>query len=136
MSLNGGLDCFFVGALDRHCHRATTALPHPENWCLAHGAATGLELLPFVLVRFFAADERFIDFNDAFKLFEFRAARLAQPVKDEPCRLLRDSNFLGELHGRNALARRHKQIHRVHLCSGTCDRSKIVPVRTVKSSLH
>jgi hypothetical protein len=35
-------------------------------------------------------------------------------MEDEPRRLLRDANFLGELHRRNALARRHKQIHRVN----------------------
>jgi hypothetical protein len=105
MPLNGGLDCFFVGALDRHCNRAPAALPYTKNWRLANGAATGLELLPFVLVRLFAADKGFVDFDNSFKLFEFRSARLAQPVKDKPSGLLRDTDFLGELGGRNALAR-------------------------------
>jgi hypothetical protein len=58
-----------------------------------------------VLVRLFAADKGFVDFDNSFKLFEFRSARLAQPVKDKPSGLLRDTDFLGELGGRNALAR-------------------------------
>jgi hypothetical protein len=47
-------------------------------------------------------------------IFEFRAACLPEPVKSEPSGLLGDPDFLGELHGRNALARRHKQIHRIN----------------------
>jgi hypothetical protein len=35
-------------------------------------------------------------------------------VKDKPSGLLRDPDLFGELHGRNALARRHKQIHRIN----------------------
>ena len=35
-------------------------------------------------------------------------------MQDEPSRLLRDADFLGELHRGNALAGRHEQVHRVN----------------------
>jgi len=67
-----------------------------------------------VLVLFEAADIGFVNLDDTLKLFEFIAASFAEPVQDEPSRLLRDANFLGELHRGYALAGRHKQIHRVN----------------------
>jgi len=67
-----------------------------------------------VLVRLFAADIRFINLNDALKLREIGAARFAQPMQDKPSRLLRDADFLGELHRGNTLARGNKKIHRVN----------------------
>ena len=100
--------------LDRHRDSTSAALAHAKNRRLADRPASGLEFLGLVLVRLFPANIGFVDFDDALQHFELRSARLAQPMKDEPSRLLRDPDFLGELHGGNALARRHKQIHRVN----------------------
>ena len=111
--MNGGLDCLFIRPLDWHSDRTAAALSHTKNRRLANRAASSLELLELMLVLFEAAYEGFVNFDDALQLFKLRSARLAQPMKDEPCGLLRDPDFLGELHGRNALASRHKQIHRV-----------------------
>jgi hypothetical protein len=72
-------------------HCPTTTLAHAKNRRLADRPASYLELLGVVLVGFLAADERFIDFDDAAELLEIGStARLAQPVQDEPSRLLRD----------------------------------------------
>ena len=104
-----------VYALDWHRDRSPTALSHTKDRRLADRAATGLELLGLMLVGLFPTDDKgFIDFDDALQFFKFRAARLAQAVKHKPSRLLRDPDFFGELHGRNALASRHKQVHRVN----------------------
>ena len=73
-----------------------------------------LELLGLVLVLFDAADIRLVNLNDALELLKIRAAGLAEAMQNKPRRLLRDADFLRELHGRNALARRHKEIHRVN----------------------
>jgi hypothetical protein len=108
------LDGFFVGVGNRNCNRATAALAQTKNRRFANGPAPGFELLRFVLVLFDAADKGFIDFNNAFELREIGAAtRLAEPVQDEPSRLLRNADFLGELHRRNALAGRYKQVHSI-----------------------
>ena len=113
-SPNSGVDRLFVCALNRHGDGSAAALTHTQDGCFADCAAACIELLGLVLVGLFAADIGFVNFDDALQLFELRSARLAKPVKDKPSRLLRDPDFLGELHGRNALARRHKQIHRVN----------------------
>ena len=68
-----------------------------------------------MLVGFLAADERFVDFDDTGELLEIgTAASFPQPMQDEPSRLLRDPDFLGELHRGYALAGRHEQVHRVN----------------------
>ena len=46
-------------------------------------------------------------------LLEFVAARLAEPTEHEPCRLLCDADFLGELHATDTLARGHQEVHRI-----------------------
>ncbi len=112
--MNGGLDRFLVRALYWHSDRAPASLAHAEHRRFADRAASSLELLGFMLVLFDPAHVGFVDFDNALQHFELRSARFAQPMKDKPRRLLRDPDFLGELHGRNALARRHKQIHRVN----------------------
>jgi hypothetical protein len=114
MLMNSGLNCFLICALDRRCDRSAAALAHPKNGRLADCSATRLELLVFVLVSLDPADIGFVDFDNAAKLLEVTAAGFAKPVQKEPCRLLRDPDFLGKLHARNALARCHKQIHRVN----------------------
>ena len=60
-----------------------------------------------MLVLLFAAEVRFVNFNDAPQERRVVAASLAQPLKNEPCRLLSDPDFLRKLHGRDALARGH-----------------------------
>lgn len=67
-----------------------------------------------VLVLLLAARVGLIDFDDALQLGQIITARLAKPLQQEPRRLLRDADFLGELHGRDALARRDQQVHRVN----------------------
>jgi hypothetical protein len=112
--MNSGLNSFLICALDRRCNRSAAALAHPQNGRLADRAATSFELLVFVLVSFDPADISFVDFYNAAKLLEVTAAGFAKPMQKEPCRLLRDPDFLGELQARNTLARRNKQIHRVN----------------------
>jgi hypothetical protein len=53
-------------------------------------------------------------FNDSTQLLEILAACLAKPTKNKPRGVLRDADFLCQLHRRNALARRHNEIHRVN----------------------
>jgi hypothetical protein len=112
--INRVLNRLFVSALDRHGAGASAAFAHSENRGLAHSSATSLELLGFVLVLFNAADVGLVNLDDALKLREVRAASLAQTMQHKPRRFLRDADFLRKLHGRNALARRHKEIHRVN----------------------
>jgi hypothetical protein len=113
--IDGGLDRLFVGACDRHADSATPALAHSENGGLADRPASGLELLGLVLVLFDAAYIGFVDFDDAFELAQVvTAAGFAQAVQHKPSRLLSDTDFLGELHAGDALAGRHKQVHRVN----------------------
>jgi hypothetical protein len=113
--MNSALDCFSIGAADRHGNGSAATFPHAENRRLANGATASLELLAFVFVCLLAADEGFIDFNDASKLAKvITAASFPQAMQNEPSRLLRDPDFLGELHARNALASGHKQVHRVN----------------------
>lgn len=114
MPVNGALDRFFIRRLDWHSDRTTATLSHAKHGRLADRAAPGLEFLGLVLVLFEPSYIGFVYFYDALQHFELRSARFAQPVKNEPSGLLSDANFLGKLHGRNALARRHKQIHRVN----------------------
>jgi hypothetical protein len=110
-----GLDGCLVGASNRNGNRSAAALAHTENGCFSDSPAPGFQLLGFVLVLFDAADKRFVDFDDAFELAQIvAAASFPQAVQHEPSRLLRDPNFLGELHGRYALARRHKQVHGIN----------------------
>jgi hypothetical protein len=109
-----GLDRLRVRADDRHGDRAPAALAHTKNWSLANRATARLELLRLVFVGFLAADECFINLNDASKFLEIGATTsLPQAVQDEPSRLLGNPNFLRQLHRGYALARRHKQVHRV-----------------------
>jgi hypothetical protein len=110
-----GLDRLGVCSGDRHGDRPSATLPHAENWRLADRTTSSLEFLAFVFVGFLAADKRLINFDDAGELLEIGTATgFPQPMQDEPSRLLRDPNFLGELHRGYALAGRHEQVHRVN----------------------
>jgi len=103
-----------VNRFDGQRYGVPAALPHTDNGSLADRAATGVQFLVLVLVGFLPADVGFVDFDDAGELAEILAARLAQPAEDEPRGLLRDANFLRQLHRRDALARGHNEIHRVN----------------------
>jgi len=69
-----GLDRLRVRSADRHDNWPAGALAHSENWGLAYRAASRLEFLAFVFVGFLAADERFINFDDASQLARHRQA--------------------------------------------------------------
>ena len=115
MPVDSGLNRLFVGVRNRHADSATAPLPHSENGGFPDRAATGLKLLGLMLVLFDSTDIGFVDFDDAFELAQVvAAASFPQAVQHEPSRLLRDPDLLGELHARDALAGRHKQIHRVN----------------------
>jgi hypothetical protein len=86
---------------------------HSANGSLAHGAASEVLLVGFVLVNFQTADERLVNLNRAAKFVQVFAARFAETVKDKPRGFLSDADFLGQLHRRDALASRHEQVHRI-----------------------
>ena len=66
-----------------------------------------------------------------------RTASLTQTVKHEPCRFLLNANLFGDLHGADALTGGDEQVHGIEpLMQRDVDRSKMVPVRMVKSSWH
>ncbi len=52
-----------------------------------------------VLIALFPSNEAFVYFDDATQLIKViaRAARFAQALEHEPCRLLRDANLLRQL---------------------------------------
>lgn len=114
MAMNGGLDRFLVRALDRHSDCPAPALTHTENGRLADRAPSGIEFLGLMLVLFDATDIGLVNLDNALQHFELRPAGFTKTMKDEPCRFLRDPDFLCELHRRNALAGRHEQVHRVN----------------------
>jgi hypothetical protein len=114
MLMDGGLDCLFVGILYRHGNGAAAAFAHTENRRLANRASPGLELLGLMFVFLNAADESFVNFNDAFQLFELRSASLSKPVQHEPSGFLRNTDLFRQLHAGYALASRHEQVHRVN----------------------
>ena len=60
------------------------------------------------------ADKAFINLYRAAKRFHFIPARLAQTVKQEPSRRLRDRKFLAQLHRGDTLASGEQQVHAVY----------------------
>src|SRR5579862_141025 len=103
-----------IGAVNGPRYRAPAAFAHAENRRLADRTASRVQLFVIVLVGLFAADVRLVDFDDAGELAEILTASLAKTTEDEPCGFLGDADFLGKLHGRDALARRDEQVHRVN----------------------
>lgn len=113
---NGVLNGLRIGAGKLDClgAPALAALFHAEHCGLANCAATGFQLFVLVLVGLDPAHIGFVNLDQALQHRHVAAACFPEPMQDEPCGLLRDANFLGELHRRYSLARRHEQIHRVN----------------------
>ena len=100
-----------IGSRNGIGDRAAIAFTHSNDSGLTDGAATSIQLLTGVLVLFLATDIGLIDFNDARQDGKVVAAGFAEPLKNEPSGLLRDADFLGQLHRGNALARSDEQVH-------------------------
>ncbi len=113
VGMDGGLQRGCVRAFQRHRNRAPAAFPHPHDSTLADAATPCPQFLVFVLVGFLPSDEHFVNFNHALQLLQLASARLPQPMQDEPCGLLCDSDFLRQLERTDALAGGHKQVHRI-----------------------
>ena len=113
VTMNSVLDFFHADRLERHGFRPSTTLPHSEYRSLANRAASEILFVGLVLVDFQTADESLIDLDRAAQFLQVFAARFAETVENEPRGFLSDSNFLRQLHRRNALASRDEQIHRV-----------------------
>src|ERR1700730_8941369 len=103
-----------VTASDGLGDNPAAALAHSQDRSLADRATPGITPLRGMFIFFEAANICFVDFDNATQFLKVGTARLAKPMQKEPGRLLRDPDFLGELQARNALARRHKQIHRIN----------------------
>jgi hypothetical protein len=104
-SVNG----FLIGVRDRLClYPAAGAFAHSQNGSLADRAAPRVQLFLLVLIGLDAANVGFVNLDDAGQLVEFGTARLAQPVQQKPCRLLRDADLFRQLqaaHPSNNLAK-------------------------------
>jgi hypothetical protein len=108
-SLDRGDAC--VG--DGGYNRSPAPLTHSKNRGLADTSASGMELLAFVFVPFNSANISFVNFDNPPQFVELRPARLTEPMQNEPCRLLSDTDFLGELHRRDTFAGGDQQVHRI-----------------------
>ncbi len=106
VAVNRVLNFFHADRLERHRLRATTALPHSEYRSLAYGAASKILFVGFMLIDFQTADERLVDLNHAAQFVQLFAARLTEAMENEPRGFLSDSNFLRQLHRRDAFASR------------------------------
>ena len=116
---------------------AFAALFHAEDGSLAARAAAYIQLFGFVFVAFDPADIGFVYFDNALQLRQIAAAGFADLVsmnQADPCRMpISFDNCRLEIPLRAVSS---KYMAYSHLCSGIWLRSKMVPVRTVKSSWH
>lgn len=115
-TVNFPVDIVQCPKVNNLCSRPTTPFSHPEDGGFTDCSASGVELLTLVFVCFLAADKAFIDFDDSSELVLSirRTASLPQALKHKPRGLLADADLLRELHRRDALARRHEQVHAVN----------------------
>src|SRR3954469_13451583 len=91
-------------ALPLPCRWRVRAFPERQS-CRPRRAPRSAFLL--VLIGLDAANVGFVNLDDAGQLVEFGTARLAQPVQQKPCRLLRDADLFRQLqadHSSNNLA--------------------------------
>src|SRR3954451_18762725 len=92
-------------ALPLPCRWRVRAFPERQS-CRPRRAPRSAFLL--VLIGLDAANVGFVNLDDAGQLVEFGTARLAQPVQQKPCRLLRDADLFRQLqaaHPSNNLAK-------------------------------
>lgn len=113
VGMNRGLNLFDAGILDRHSLGAPATLPHSENSRLADSAAPGFKLVFLMLVAFQAADESLVNFYHPAQLRYVLIAGFAEPMENEPSRLLGDADLFRQLHRRDALAGCNEQVHRI-----------------------
>src|SRR3990170_1219720 len=111
VGVNGRLNLFDAGALDRHGLRASASFAHSDYSGFANGATPLIQLFVFVLVGFQTADKRLVNLDFSIQLVGRCAARFAESLKHEPCRLLCDPDFFCQLHRRDTLAGRNEQVH-------------------------
>lgn len=113
---HGVLNGLRIGIVNHNRLNVSAALTHAENSSFANCTATLVQFFVLVLIVFLAANVRLIRFNDSQQhapAVRIIAARLANPLHHEPRGLLRDAEFLGNLHRRNALACGGNQVHRI-----------------------
>lgn len=96
----------------------SAALSHPEHGSFANRAASRVEFLPFVLVRFLSTNEAFINLDNAAQFVQSptrtsTATRFTQAPQDEPRAFLSYADLFRQLHRRDSLPRRDEQIHGV-----------------------
>ena len=108
------LHTLLIGALHEDCLGAPATLAHSVDGRFTRAAGSGMQFLSLVLVTFLAADEGLINFDDALQVSEVVSASFAQALQHKPRGLLRDPDFLRQLHGRDALARGDEQVHCVN----------------------
>jgi hypothetical protein len=107
-----GCDGLHGALIHRGKDGATVTFPHSKHSSFADSPATSFQLFVLMLVPFLAADETLVKFHDAFQLCEFpTAASLTYPMENEPRALLRDTDFLRQLHRTDALASSNEQVH-------------------------
>jgi hypothetical protein len=91
---------------------ATVTFPHPKHGSFADSTTSSFQLFVLMLVPFLAADETLVKFHDAFQFCELRpSASLTYPMENEPCALLRDTDFLRQLQRTDALTSSNEQVH-------------------------
>src|SRR3954469_8697455 len=97
-------------ALPLPCRWRVRAFPERQS-CRPRRAPRSAFLL--VLIGLDAANVGFVNLDDAGQLVEFGTARLAQPVQQKPCRLLRDADLFRQLQAADPLPGRDEQVHRI-----------------------
>src|SRR5208282_4099634 len=111
VAVNGVLDFFHRYALERESFCATATFPHSKYRSFTNRAASESLLVGFVLITLQTADESLVDLHRAAQFVQVFATRFAETVKNEPSGFLSDSDFLRQLHRRNALSSRNEQVH-------------------------
>lgn len=90
------------------------ALASCYNGSLADATTTKVQPLALVLSGLLSADVGFVDFDNPRQFGRIVTASLAQPLKHEPCGLLRDADLRMKLDAADAFAGRDEQIHCVN----------------------
>jgi hypothetical protein len=112
--VNRLLNSWKIGVFNRHGDCSAIALTQSKNRLFTDRAASHVQLLVFMLRRFFAADVSFVNLYHAAKFVQFGAAGLSEPLEHEPCGFLGNAYLFSQLERRNSLSSSDKQIHRVN----------------------